>query len=121
VSDENPTVEEWSWQNVLLTANEAAWLNRNDERCEFCGHLLIFHQPINNEEGYEFCLVPGCQCEELKDQERRRRWESYKQNEPVLIKLRDEEREFAAAASRPSEYVGWHRAQVHICAVEAAA
>lgn len=50
-----------------LTEEEQDWINSNQDKCETCGHLEIFH----TSHCCTFCLVAGCKCYwgELDDSE----------------------------------------------------
>lgn len=48
-------------KRIELKPEEVAWIENpeNQERCEACGHLDIFH----NYHCCHFCKVDGCTCE----------------------------------------------------------
>lgn len=56
--------------NGLLTFEEALCIKRNQERCLYCGHLMLFHisedlVSFND----EICIIDKCTCTPAKGYE----------------------------------------------------
>lgn len=48
--------------NLNFTPEEVRYLVDNKERCELCGHLMVFH----DNDIYTCCAINGCECETKK-------------------------------------------------------
>jgi len=45
----------------LIREDEASWIEANQERCDKCTHLEIFHYE-DDEFNRTYCLVHNCNC-----------------------------------------------------------
>lgn len=64
--------------NGLLTFEEALYIKESQDRCPYCGHLMLFH--INEDLVSfidEICLIKGCTCTPAKGYEKEQQ-ENYK-------------------------------------------